>query len=383
MKLIVKTFHGLENVLAKELKSIGAKDIEILIRAVSCNGDKELLYKSNLLLRTALRVLQPIHTFTAHNDRHLYKKTGAIDWSTYLQLDQTFAIDSVAFSDRFRHSKYVALRVKDAIADQFREKTGKRPSVDTENPDVRINVHVAQTDFSISLDSSGDSLHKRGYREKGMQAPLNETLAAGMLMLAEWNKNIPLIDPMCGSGTIPIEAAMIACNIPPGINRKMYGFMNWGDYDAALWKKIYDESISQIKKETVNITGKDIDSRVVDIAKAACKKMDIQQQLSFSNCTFTDLLPQTESGILIMNPPYGERMGADKVNALYKMIGDHLKQSFSGFDAWILSSNTEALKHVGLRASKKNILFNGPLECKFQRFSLYKGSLKSKKNVQQ
>ena len=382
MKLVVKTFHGLEDVLAKELESLGAKDIYTLKRAVSFNGSKELLYKSNLHLRTALRIMLPVYTFSAYNENELYQKVGDFDWSDYIKLDQTFAIDSVVFSDYFRHSKYLVLKIKDAIVDQFRRKTGKRPSIDTETPDVRFNVYVSHENFTISLDSSGDSLHKRGYRNNQHKAPLNEVLAAGMLKLAGWNKDIPLIDPMCGSGTILMEAAMIARNMPPGINRKRYGFMKWNDYDPTLWDRVYNKAQSQIVRPMVKIMGSDISSEAIDISKVASINFNLNPEIRLTRSPFKDLHPTSKTGMLIMNPPYGERMEQDDIFSFYKMIGDHLKKNFTGFDAWILSSNKEALKHIGLHPSKKHTLFNGPLECKFQKFSLYQGSLKNTKGRQ-
>jgi len=379
LKLTAKTFQGLENVLAKELELLGAEDITILKRAVSFSGNKELLYKSNLHLRTALRILHPIYTFIATNENDLYKKVSEFDWSAYLKLSQTFAIDSVVFSDYFTHSKYVALKCKDAIVDQFRDKTGKRPSIETKTPDVQFNVHVYKDEFTISIDSSGDSLHKRGYRNSQHDAPLNEVLAAGMLLLTGWEKSIPLIDPMCGSGTILMEATMIACNMPPQINRKTYGFMNWNDYEPELWNKVYEDAKSNIDKSEINITGGDISRRSIDISKESLIKFGFHRDVRINKISFMDFLPKSSTGMLIMNPPYGERQKEDDIFSLYKNIGSHLKQNFAGFDAWILSSNKDALKFIGLHPSKKLTLFNGALECKFQKFSLYQGSLKQKK----
>ncbi|MBL4715638.1 RNA methyltransferase [Sphingobacteriaceae bacterium AH-315-L07] len=378
MKLLAKTLHGLEEVLAEELELLGATDINPLKRAVSFQGNKELLYKCNLQLRTALKILTPIYYFKAYNERSLYNKVEQFDWSKILSVEQTFAIDSVVFSKQFTHSKYVALKVKDAIADQFRKKTGVRPSVDTKNPDVQINVHCANENFTISLDSTGAPLNQRGYRDNQHKAPLNEVLAAGMLKLTNWNKDIPLIDPMCGSGTFLIEAAMMATNTPPGIKRKQYVFMKWEDFDKELWGKIYNEAIESITKSEFRISGSDVSQQAIDISRQALLNFDFNRDIKLVKSNFNDLRPQSENGVLIMNPPYGERLRETDIFALYKMIGDHLKQSYNGFDAWILSANRDALKHVGLRPSKKLTLFNGALECKFQRFSMYKGSLKQK-----
>ena len=378
MKLLAKTLHGLEEVLAEELELLGATDIIPLKRAVSFQGNKELLYKCNLHLRTALKILTPIYHFKAYNERSLYNKVEQFDWSKVLSIDQTFAIDSVVFSKQFTHSKYVALKVKDAIADQFRKKSGERPSVDTKNPDVQLNVHCANENFTISLDSTGAPLNQRSYRDNQHKAPLNEVLAAGMLKLADWNKDIPLIDPMCGSGTFLIEAAMIATNTPPGIKRKQYVFMKWEDFDKELWEKIYNEAIENITKAEFSISGSDISQQAIDISRQALLNFDFNRDIKLVKSNFNELRPQSENGVIIINPPYGERLRETDIFALYKMIGNQLKQCYNGFDAWILSANKDALKHVGLRPSKKLTLFNGALECKFQRFSMYKGSLKQK-----
>ncbi|HIA37038.1 MAG TPA: hypothetical protein EYN89_10015 [Flavobacteriales bacterium] len=380
MKFLAKTFHGLEDVLAKELDVLGAKAVLPIKRAVSFEGDKKLLYKSNLHLRTALRILVPIAEFTANTDQELYNEVKSINWPEYININQTFAIDSVVFSERFTHSQYVALKVKDAIVDQFKERLGKRPSVDPKFADNRINVHIAHNKVSISLDSSGDSLHKRGYRRKGHIAPLNEVLAAGMLMLAEWDSTIPLIDPMCGSGTFLMEAAMMAYNMPPGIKKKHYSFMNWKDYDQDLWKKVSEESKSNMITPEVNIQGGDIAMQSIDLSKMASLDFNLRKAIKLERISFNKHLPSSESGMLILNPPYGERITPKDLLDLYESIGNQLKKSYAGFDAWIFSSNKEAMKRIGLRPSRKYTLFNGALECKFQKFSMYAGSHKIKKN---
>lgn len=378
MKITAKTFHGIENVLADELEKLGAGNIKPLTRAVSYTGDKELLYKSNLHLRTALKVLVPVYYFNAKSEAALYNKVFEYDWSKHLKIDQTFAISSAVHSDRFRHSKFVALKVKDAIVDQFRKRYGRRPSVDVDNAEIRFNVHASGTDFTISLDSSGDSLHKRGYRSRGHDAPLNEALAASMILLSGWNKELSLLDPMCGSGTLLLEAGMIACNIPPGINRKSYSFMNWPDYDDNLWIRIYNDTKVGIASPTIDLRGSDLSAEYIDLSKASARMIGLSNKINFYTASFEDVKPASDSGVIVMNPPYGERLNQKDINAFYKMIGDNLKQKFSGFDAWILSSNKDALKNVGLRPSQKLTLFNGALECKYQKFSLYKGSLKRK-----
>ncbi|MCH8904226.1 MAG: class I SAM-dependent RNA methyltransferase [Bacteroidetes bacterium] len=378
MQLVAKTFHGLEEVLAKELNILGAQDIKTLKRAVSFRGEKELLYKANFHLRTALRILQPVLRFKANDEKSLYNGIYEFDWSAYLSNHKTFAIDSVVSSYIFKHSKYVALKIKDAIVDQFRKKTGNRPSVDTTNPDLRINVHIYDEDVTISLDSSGESLHKRGYRSSSSQAPLNEVLAAGMVYLSEWDRKSFFLDPMCGSGTIVMEAAMISAHIPPGSSNRKYGFMNWKDYDRTLWKKITGQGNSRINSKLGNINAADIAFSAINGTKQSANILGYENQITTTKTAFADFENRADKGVIIMNPPYGERIMEKDIFSFYKMIGDTLKQNFAGFDAWILSANKDALKHIGLRPSRKITVFNGPLECKFQKFSLYAGSKKDK-----
>ncbi|PCJ79672.1 MAG: RNA methyltransferase [Flavobacteriales bacterium] len=378
MKLLVKTLFGLEEVLAREIEELGGKEIQPIKRGVSFIGSKELLYKSNLHLRTALRVLQPIHIFKAKNEKQLYDKVKAIDWSWYFDSSQTFAIDSIVFAEHFTHSNFPSLKMKDAIADQFREKEGKRPSIDKVNPDIRLNLHVSHETCTISLDSSGDSLHKRGYRRGGTHAaPLNEVLAAGLVLLSGWDKQSPFIDPMCGSGTIAMEAAMIARNMPAGIKRKEYAFMKWKNYDPELWQRIYDEGVNEMRPVAPKlITAADQSNTAVELCKMASLDFELDREIEVFRKGFKRLLPISSSGTLIMNPPYGQRLHENELFALYSMIGDQLKQQYTGFDAWIFSGNPEALKHVGLKTSKRVHLLNGALECKFHHYSMYKGSKK-------
>jgi putative N6-adenine-specific DNA methylase len=378
MQLLIKTFHGLEEVLANEVRELGGGNVVPLRRAISCEGDLKFLYKANHHLRTALKVLLPIEQFNARDENELYRKIQHIDWSKYMQLNQTFTIDPVVFSSTFTHSKYVALKVKDAIVDQFREKTNRRPDIDTQFPDISINVHVNNNEVNLSLDSSGESLHKRGYRHSGHPAPLNECLAAGMLMLAGWEPSIPLIDPMCGTGTILIEAAMMAAKIPPGVKRKKYLFMNWKDFDKELWMSIVREGKEAEESPKVSINGGDIDSKSIDLAKMGSLDFGLGRFINLERIAFHSHLPKSKEGILIFNPPYGERIQGKDLNAMYREIGDHLKAHYKGFDAWILSGNKEAMKHIGLRPSQKLALYNGQLECKFQQFRVFEGSLKKK-----
>ncbi len=371
MNLTAKTFRGLEPVLAEELAQIGATNIIQLRRAVSFDATKEVLYKANLHLRTALRILQPLQNFKARNENELYNKVFDFDWGTYLTLDQTFAVDAVTHSDFFNHSKYVALKVKDAIADKFVKKTGRRPSVDVERPNFIINVHISQDTVTISLDSTGESLHRRGYRTADHIAPLNEVLAAGMLLLSGWKGDKPLVDPMCGSGTIVLEAAMIAGNIAPGLKRKEFGFMHWGNFDKELWDKIKAEAQAMIVPPKTHIAGSDIQMKFVDLARQSALDFNIKSYIHFSCSPFADLVPPAPKGFIVTNPPYGERMKPRDIIDLYQSFGNQLKRQFTGYEAWIISSNFEALKQVGLKPSVKHTLFNGPLECKFLKYSMY------------
>lgn len=374
MNLLAKTFQGLEPTLASELEHLGAWNIKQLRRAVSFDANKELLYKSNLHLRTALRILQPITTFKARNEKELYDQVFKYKWSNLLKPSQTFAIDAVAFSKIFTHSKYIALKTKDAIADHFRKHEGKRPNIDTENPDLLINVHIARDQVTISLDSSGDSLHKRGYRQGDHRAPINEVLAAGMVLLSGWDKKQPLLDPMCGTGTILMEAAMFAANIPPNMNRKKFGFETWNNFDEALWIKIKDEANSQILVPKVKISGSDLNAKAIDIARRSALDFGLKQHIHFSQEDFLNKEKEWPKGLIIMNPPYGERIKPKDIINLYSGIGNQLKRSFSDYEAWMISSSIEALKNVGLKPSKKITLYNGSLECKFEKFDLYTGS---------
>ncbi|MGA7723293.1 MAG: THUMP domain-containing protein [Ignavibacteriaceae bacterium] len=371
--ITVKTHQGLEDVLTEELKQLGAENITKLTRAVSFQGDQSLLYKTNLCIRTALRVLVPIYKFKASNETWLYRGVQKVDWSKYLTEHDTLALDSAVSSPIFKNSQYVFLKAKDAIVDQFRNKTGVRPNVDLDNPTVRINVYIQNDEVTLSLDSSGSSLHKRGYRNEVNEAPLNEALAAGLILMSGWDKQSNFIDPMCGSGTILIEAAMIAYNIAPNINRKKFGFMNWKNFDKALWDKITDESKNSISKFNYSITGSDISPEATRIARNNIKSAALQDKIKVDRKDFAKITPPEGKALIIMNPPFGERIQPENINLLYKSIGDTLKQKFPGSEAWLLSSNIEALKCVGLRPSKKIIFHAGPLELRFNNYSMYSG----------
>ena len=376
MKLLVKTLFGLEDILADELRELGAENIKPIKRAVACEGNLALMYSANYNLRTALRVLTPVHQFQARSEQELYDQVRAFDWSDILNTHQTFAIDNSVFSDVFRHSKFATLRMKDAIADQFRDKYDRRPSVDPKAPDVQFDLHGWKDRFTISLDSSGESLNQRGYRGKGHEAPLNEVLAAGMLQLAGWDKSKPLIDPMCGTGTLLIEAAMMGCNIPPQILRRNFGFRNWQDFNPTIWNRVKLDSDAKIRKAPLEIAGGDRDARAVGMANGSIRKLELREQVKVREIEFEVHKPLWESGMVITNPPYGERIGEGDMAVFYKTISDLLKQNYQNYEAWVLSSNIKALRSIRLAPSKKINLFNGALECKFQQYKLYAGSRK-------
>lgn len=377
MKILIKTMHGLEEILAEEIKEIGGNEINILKRSVSCEGNLEFLYKANLHLRTALKVLVPIYHFKAENEQQLYDEVYKYDWSKYLNNSQTFAIDNTIFSKFFRHTQFAALKTKDAIVDQFRNKTGIRPSVDIKKPDIQFDLHAYQDQFTISLDSSGDTLNKRGYHEPGHKAPMNEVLAAGLLKLAGWNKDIPLVDPMCGSGTILFEAALMGMNIAPQLYRNDFGFKNWSSFDPVIWNRVKAEAQAAIRKTNLELSGGDIDFTAIRLAEKTINKLKMRDAITVRRISLEKNIPKTPSGMIVTNPPYGERIG-ENVNDLYKLIGDTLKNHYTGFDTWIISSNMEAFKQVHLKASKKIVLFNGALECKFQKYEMYQGSKDAK-----
>ncbi len=372
-KLVAKTHFGLENVLAEEIKGLGAENIQILNRAVSFTGNNELMYKANLHCRTALRILKPLYKFKAKSENAIYKGIKQFDWGTLFTYKDTLAIDSAVSSKSFTNSKYIALKSKDAIVDQFREKSGIRPSVELDNPTVRINVHITEDDCTVSLDSSGSSLHKRGYRGEINAAPLNEALAAGLVLLSGWDRNCNFIDPMCGSGTILIEAALYAYNIAPGLIRKNFGFMNWKDFDKELWDKLFKEAEEQITPFKHTLMGSDISSEFIGYAKGNARLAKLEGKVTLMRKAFEDMEPPKGGGVMITNPPYGERLKQEDIEDFYKNIGDRLKKAYSGYDAWLLSSNKEALKKLGLHPYKKIAIKNGPLDCKFQKFPMYSG----------
>ncbi len=370
--LTAKTFAGLEPVLAEEIKKIGGQNVRTGRRAVFYEGDQEFIYRSNYTLRTALRILKEIGQFDFKDADHFYLQCKKIDWEKHLDVSQSFAVSSVVMHSRdFKNSMFASLKVKDAIADFFRQKRGKRPDVNTQNPDIIIHVHIRQNSCSLSLDSSGESLHKRGYRVRQGEAPLSEVLAAGMIMLAEWEGQTNFIDPMCGSGTLPIEAAMIARNIPPGRFRKKYAFMNWKDFSPSLFEKIQDEQ--QTRPFLKKIYASDIIAGNVLTAQTNARRARVFSDIVFQTSDLKDLQLKTNNALIMINPPYGERLKHQNIHDLYNMIGERLKHQFAGNTAWILTSSKAYLKNVGLRPGKKMELYNGSLLCPFVCYSLFKG----------
>jgi putative N6-adenine-specific DNA methylase len=371
--LIAKTISGLEEVLVRELEALGAGSVMKLNRAVSFSGDTETLYKINYSCRTALRILKPLFHFEITEQQDLYDKIHEFPWEDYLDAEHSLAIDAVISYTVFTNSQFVAQKSKDAIVDRLREKLGKRPSVDTENPDLKINVHLFKDLCTVALDSSGQSLHRRGYRKSTGPAPINEVLAAGLVQLSEWDRVTPLFDPMCGSGTLLIESAMLARNIPAGYFREEWGFMKWRDYDAALWEKVMHDCNQLITSDRLIMHGSDRSERAIESARENLKFTNLYEDISLEVKSFEDARPPFEKGFIISNPPYDERLQIDDSLAFYKMIGDTLKRKYAGYTAWLISSDLESIKFIGLRPSRRIPVFNGPLECRFIKFDLFAG----------
>ena len=377
--MLAKTLFGFEPLLAKELREMGAMDVKEGVRNVSFVGDKGFMYKANLGLRTAVRILRPIKRFRVRNEDDLYRQLQYLKWEKYFSENDTFAIDAVASSDNFTHSHYVALKAKDAIVDYFRHKYGKRPNVDIKHPTVQLNVHIQRDHCSVSLDSSGDSLHKRGYRSATNIAPINEVLAAGLVLLSGYDGSQHFIDPMCGSGTILIEAAMIANKIPANINRREFGFERWRDFDEELFDVIRNSLLKKIRSSDKEIFGFDKAPSVIRKAFGNIKNANLEEFIKLEQENFFNTEKEVEGkAIVLFNPPYGERLEID-VPIFYKEIGNTLKHGYPDTDAWLITSDFEkGLKSVGLRTSKKIKLYNGKLECRFVKYEMYKGSKKAK-----
>lgn len=374
-EIIAKTMQGLEEVLAKEIIDLGGDQVQIGRRMVSFTGDQALLYKANLHLRSAIRILKPILSFKAKDPDEVYEQVRKIPWENYFSPDQTFSIDTVVYSEFFRHSKFLSYRVKDGMADYFNEKFGKRPSVRLTNPDIYVHVHVSHNVCTVALDSSGESLHKRGYRVDQTEAPLNEVLAAGMLLLAGWDGQCNFVDPMCGSGTLLIEAALIALKIPPGIYRKSFGFEKWKDYDAEIFEDILHEETDE-KPFNFKIYGSDISPQAISIAEKNIKSASLSKYIQLEIRSIQKIKEAPENGILVTNPPYGERVSAPDLLALYESIGERLKHAFPGYKAWILSYKEECFDRIGLRPSARFSLMNGSLECEFRKYEIFGGKRK-------
>ncbi len=372
MKLVAKTFLGLEGVLAQELKGIGASNIVKERRAVTFEGDLSVMYKANIWLRTASRILKPINTFEATDADEVYRAIKKIEWDKYLQPNQTFSVNATVYSDNFRNSRFVVYRAKDAIVDFFNEKYNARPSVRLTNPKITINVHISHHQCTISIDSSGDSLHKRGYRSEQTKAPINEALAAGMILMTGWQGKCNLIDFMCGSGTILIEAALIALNIPPGIYRKHFAFENWDDFDRNLFDKLLNDDDQELEFGH-KIYGYDLSPRAVEIARQNVKSAGLSRYIEVELGAIAKFTPPQGKNIIVSNPPYGERLNEKDLLGLYQTIGSILKHKCMGIDAWLISSNIDLLKSVGLKPSKKIELLNGDLNCEYWKFEVFSG----------
>ncbi len=377
-EMVAKTFQGLEGVLADELRALGASDVTPGIRMVSFTGDKAMLYKANMCCRTALRILKPFYSFKADNADQLYDKVKEFDWSTLLTPDKTFSIDNTVYSDEFKNSQFVTYRVKDAIVDWFRDRDdeGRRPSVRLDGADVEINVHVSGKRVSLSLDSSGESLHRRGWRRAQTEAPISEVLAAGIILLSGWRGDTPFVDPMCGSGTFLIEAAMIAANIYPGVYRSHFAFETWPDFDRELFEEIYNDDSAE-REVTVPIVGADIHPKAIEIARENAKGAGVERYITFETRPIANWTPAevpTPAGVLVTNPPYGKRISTDDMNALYKSIGTTFKHAFRGYHCWVIGYEDEYFHEIGLAPSQKIAVNNGGLDCELREYVIFEGT---------
>lgn len=376
----VTTFFGLEEILARELQQLGGRNIIPFKRGVSVVGDIGFLYKANLCLHTALKVIVPITKFTANNEHELYEAIKLIEWEKFISNQDSLMVESVVNSEIFSHSLFISQKVKDGIVDRFRDNTGKRPDVDLIRPVFKLYVHIFKNEVSLNIDSSGDPLYKRGYRADINEAPMKEVLAAGLVKLSGWEKHLLLVDGMCGAGTIAIEAALWANNIPPGYYRNDFGFMRWKNFDEAVYDTIFESAIAKIKEDKVEIIANDLDAFTLKKAVSNTKNAKVDDVVTCTNYSFFDMKPTRSGGVVILNPPYGERLPVAEIETMYKEIGNKLKKDFQNFNAWIITSNPEAIKSIGLRPSRKIQIYNGSLECRYLKFELYGGSKKAVKN---
>lgn len=377
MRLVAKTLYGLEEVLAAELAGLGAEKVHKLNRAVEFEGSKSMLYKVNYNSRVALSVLVPVAEYSIAGQKDLYNGAVVVDWDRYIDPSMTYAVSAVVNSKHFAHSGYAALVIKDAIADFFRRLTQKRPSVSQGSPDMLVNLHISNDRVTLSVDSTVIPLYKRGYRREQSEAPLGEVLAAGMIMLTGWKAEMPLADGMCGSGTIPAEAGLMACNIAPGRFRKSFGFMTWKDYDPALFRSVRFEAEKRERKSPVKIYASDNSAEAVRIAKLNIAGADLSETVDISEGDFMTKAAPAEEGMLILNPPYGKRLQGEEMDKFYGEIGSALKHHYTGYRAWILSGDLAGLKSIALKPFRKYELLNGDIECRFQGYELYPGSRKS------
>ncbi len=380
-QILVRTYSGLEDILLEELKKLGAAEPLKLTRAVECTGDLGFVYKLNLALRSAVKILVPLNRFKFESNEEFYRGVFEVPWPELFDADKTFAFDSIVFSRYFSNSMFVSQLAKDAVADKFRERTSKRPFIDNRNPQVPLSIYVRENEATVYLDSSGISLHQRGYKTEQVKAPLSEVMAAGIIQMSGWSSHFPLIDPMCGSGTFAIEAALYAANVPPGIFREQFGFEHWKNYDKELYTKIFDALCSKINEQPIDISTSDIRRASVSIARENAERANVGGEIKFATADFTKSKGPDRKAFVFMNPPYGERLNPEHLETLYAQIGSTLKHQYAGCEAWVFTAHPDAIKLIGLKPGKKIKLMNGPLECLLLQYVLYAGSKKMEKNV--
>lgn len=368
--MTAQTFQGLESVLAEEIKSLGGQEVRIRKRAVTFKGDKTVLYRCNYCCRTAIDILVPVARGDVKNQDDLYELAQSVTWSDWFKVTKTFAIQTMGTTDELNNTMFSSLKVKDAIVDHFREISDQRPDVDKKWAKIRIVVRVGKDRSSISLSSSGEPLFKRGYRTQTGAAPMNEVMAAGLLKIAGYDGSQPFLDPMCGSGTLPIEAAWIASNTPAGYMRKYYAFHHWKNFDAPLWSKIQQEAMDQRKRISQPILGSDVMRKSVAISRSNAESAEMGDKIRFAMCSFEDRPEPNGLPLIITNPPYGERLGKHKIEKIYTGIRDKLKSEYGGCSAWIISSSKEGLKMLGMRPNQSIEMKNGGLDVEFCEYQI-------------